>query len=146
MKLKEKSIWITSPFDRRNKVKDELLWVAGEDVEVKVLVSNPFAFKLPLDSIELTYRSSSSSSSSSSSLPKENNCRSRWLEECSTAGVPFETRQQRLVLPASSPVFKLVLSGRPLAEGGVIIKGLSIAESVQLLLLWMQTEARWRPG
>src|SRR4051794_9348020 len=58
-----------------------------------------------------------------------------------TVGVPFETRQQRLVLPANTPAFKMVLSGRPLAEGGIFVKGLSIADDglvrllVRLLLL-----------
>jgi hypothetical protein len=51
----KKSIWITSPFEKKNKPKEQLLWVCGEEVEVRVMLSNPFAFKIQIDSIELRY-------------------------------------------------------------------------------------------
>lgn len=49
----EKSIFITSPFERKKDKKAEIVWVENEVAEVQVLLSNPMAFPIPIESISL---------------------------------------------------------------------------------------------
>jgi hypothetical protein len=50
----ERSIFITSPFERKDK-KRETVWVENEVAEAHVVISNPMAFAIQIESIALRY-------------------------------------------------------------------------------------------
>lgn len=57
--ITEKSIFITSPFERKKEKKAEIVWVENEVAEVQVILSNPMAFPIPIESMSLRCASDS---------------------------------------------------------------------------------------
>jgi len=87
------SIWLYTPYQKKQQTQ-QMSWVQHELCLVKVELSNQNSFDLEIQSISL-----------------------------STSGVAFESHSSSVIIPAHTNSFEVVLSGKPLEAGQLVIEG-----------------------